>query len=60
MPNDPLTQRYKFVAGNGDANHETLLNQAADQDGFRATMMVFAPSGHGHDGEIVVLMEKET
>ena len=55
MPNDPPTQRYKFVIGTGDVNQETLLNQAADQDGFRATMMVFDTSGR-----VVVLMEKET
>lgn len=60
MPNDPLTQRYKFVLGKGDVNQETLLNQAADQDGFRAILMVFDPSGAANNVQIVVLMEKET
>jgi hypothetical protein len=60
MANDPITQRYKFVLGKGDANHETLLNQAADNEGFRATMMVFDPSGAAGNMQIVVLMEKET
>lgn len=53
---DDQTQRYKFVSGNGDANHEKLLNKAAGEEGFRATMMVFDPS----NTQIVVLMEKET
>lgn len=60
MPIDPPTQRYKFVVGKGDASQETLLNQAADQDGFRATMIVFDASGVATNSQIVVPMEKET
>jgi hypothetical protein len=60
MPNDPITQRYKFVVGKGDTSHEQLLNKAADDEGFRATMMVFDPSGSAKNTQVIVLMEKET
>ncbi len=59
MANDP-TPRYKFVVGKGDASQEALLNQAADQNGYRATLMVVDPSGAPANVQIVVLMEKET
>ncbi len=51
---------HKFVLGKGDLNQESLLNQAADQDGFRAILMVFGPFGAANNAQIVVLMEKET
>jgi len=55
MPETP-TKRYKFVLGIGDTDQETLLNQAADDEGYRVISMVFDPSG----GQVIVLMEKET
>lgn len=58
MPNDPITPRYKFVLGKGDASQETLLNQAA-VNGFRATLMLVDPSGAPNNVQIVVLMENE-
>ena len=60
MPSDPITQRYKFVVGKGDANHEKLVTQAADDEGFRAVSMVYDASGVPSNSQIVVLMEKET
>jgi hypothetical protein len=60
MSTDPPTQRYKFIVGKGDVTQENLLNTAADQDGFRATMIVFDASGVATNSQIVVLMEKET
>lgn len=60
MPTDPPTQRYIFVVGKGDVTQQNLLDQAADQDGYRATMMVFDASGVATNSQIVVLMEKET
>jgi hypothetical protein len=60
MPSDPITQRYKFVVGKGDATQEQLLNKAADDEGFRAISMVFDSSAVPSNSQIVVLMEKET
>ena len=60
MPSDPITLRYKFVVGKGDATQENQLDQAAAKDGYRATMMVVDPSGAAKNAQIVVLMEKET
>lgn len=59
MPNDPITPRYKFVAGAGDPSQEQLLNQAA-ADGYRATLMVLNPSSSPNNLQVVVLMEIET
>lgn len=60
MPSDPITLRYRFVVGKGDASQENQLDLAAAKDGYRATMMVVDPSGVANNAQIVVLMEKET
>ena len=60
MPSDPIPLRYKFVIGKGDAAQEKLLDQAAADDGYRATLVVVDPSGVANNAQIVVLMEKET
>ena len=49
--------KYKFVAGQGDGDHERRLADAV-AEGYRVKLVTHNPDGASGGKELVVLMEK--
>jgi hypothetical protein len=48
--------KYKFVSGEGDEAHASLLSKSAD-DGYRVTSMTYDPNAYDKKQQVIVLME---
>jgi hypothetical protein len=50
--------KYKFVSGEGDEAHASLLNKSADE-GYRANSITYDRNAYDKKQQVIVLMELE-
>jgi len=54
---DSAKPRYTFIRGKGDSEQATSLSKL---EGYKATLIACDPTASDSEGEVIVLMERET